>query len=64
MMVMAAWQNRLSFPPFFIGKYLLVRDPNKAQLRLYALPAGVTEAAAESEGEIDDDEDQRDDADE
>jgi hypothetical protein len=41
-----------------------VRDPNKAQLRLYALPAGVTEAAAESEGEIDDDEDQRDDADE
>jgi hypothetical protein len=42
----------------------LIRDPNKAQLRLYALPAGVAEAAAESEGELDDDEDQRHDADE
>lgn len=41
-----------------------MRDPNKAQLRLYALPAAGAEAVAESDGEIDEDEDQRDDAEE
>lgn len=41
---------------FFTGKYLLVRDPNKAQLRLYALPAGGAVAAEESEGDVDEDE--------
>lgn len=41
-----------------------MRDPNKAQLRLYALPATDAEAVAESDGDIDEDEDHRDDADE
>ena len=41
-----------------------MRDPNKAQLRLYALPAGGAEAAPESDRDIDEDEDERDDADE
>ena len=47
----------------FTGKYLLVRDPNKAQLRLYALPAGVV-AAEESEGELDEGDADADEADE
>jgi len=39
------------------GRYLLVRDPNKPQLRLYSVPPGAVEvgAAAElSDGEEDD----------
>lgn len=33
------------------GKYILVRDANKAQLRLYALPTGVLETAAMDGGD-------------
>ena len=40
-----------------------MRDPNKAQLRLYALPAGVV-AAEESEGELDEGDADADEADE
>ena len=49
--------NYINFSLFyyFSGKYLLVRDPNKAQLRLYALPSGNVADDADSIGELDED---------
>jgi len=41
------------------GKYVLVKDPNKSILRLYAVPAGSFEEEEEREviEEVDEDED-------
>jgi len=51
--------NCMKQPP---GKYLIMKDPNKAVIRLYSLPEGTFESGAEDESETsdedDDDEDQ------
>jgi len=39
----------LSISILFTGKYLLVRDPNKAQLRLYSVPAEEAEILEEED---------------
>lgn len=39
------------------GKYLLVRDPNKPQMRLYALPAGILDDGADEVPSDDDHDD-------
>ena len=38
-----------------VGNYLLFRDANKPQLRLYAVPKSVVEAAVSASDEDDDD---------
>jgi len=58
LLILPAYTNISPFPPppplIFTGKYLLVRDPTKPQMRIYALPGGEAALTAAVNGGGDD----------